>query len=105
MKKRRKIGDFLIEQNDDKNVGLDFFCKMEFNNDTRVATGSQRLEHELHKMWMTDTGDLQEQSRRNKPRSLPARGEDFRQKDCALTQLWKAKAPKEQLLKRRNLSG
>ena len=31
MKKRRKIGDFLIEQNDGKMFALDFFGKMEFN--------------------------------------------------------------------------
>ena len=105
MKKRRKIRRFSIEQNDNKNVVLDFFRKIEFNKDTRVATESKRPEDKLHMKWMTDTGDLQKQSRRNKPRSLPARGEDFRQTDCDLTQLWKAKAPKEQLPTRRNLSG
>ena len=48
MKKRRKTNRFMIEQNDDKNVALDFFGEIEFNKDTRVATGSQRLEQELH---------------------------------------------------------
>ena len=31
MKKRRKIGNFSIEQSDDKNVALDFYGEMEFN--------------------------------------------------------------------------
>ena len=31
MKKRRKMRLFLIEQNDDKNVALDFYREMEFN--------------------------------------------------------------------------
>ena len=48
MKKRRKMGGFSIEQNDDKNVGLDFLFEMEFNKDTRVAAGTKRPEHELH---------------------------------------------------------
>ena len=82
---------------------LDFFDEMEFNKDTRVVKRPDTFNCIL--MWMTDAGDLQKQSRRNKPRSLPPRREDFRQTDCDLTQLWKAKAPKEQLPKRRNLSG
>ena len=32
MKKRRKMEYFLIEQNDSKNVVLDFFEEIEFNN-------------------------------------------------------------------------
>jgi len=36
---------------------------------------------------------------------LPPRCEDFRQTDCGLTQLWKAKAPKEQPGGPGNLSG
>ena len=48
MKKRRKIRRFLIEQNDNKNVVLDFFREMEFNKDTRVAAGTKRPEDELH---------------------------------------------------------
>ena len=31
MKKRRKTNRFMIEQNDDKNVALDFFEEIEFN--------------------------------------------------------------------------
>ena len=31
MKKRRKMRKFLIDQNDDKNVALDFYREMEFN--------------------------------------------------------------------------
>ena len=31
MKKRRKMRKFSIDQNDDKNVALDFYREMEFN--------------------------------------------------------------------------
>jgi hypothetical protein len=31
MKKRRKMGQFLIEQSDNKNVALDFLGEIEFN--------------------------------------------------------------------------
>ena len=49
---------FSIEQNDNKNVVLDFFGEIEFNKDTRVAAGTKRPEDKLHMKWMTDTGDL-----------------------------------------------
>ena len=54
MKKRRKSGGFSIEQNDDKNVVLDFFGEMEFNN----HEGCESPKPSSSYMWMTDTGDL-----------------------------------------------
>ena len=54
MKKRRKMSGNLIDQNDDKNVVLDFLREMEFN----IHEGYESPKPSSSYMWMTDTGDL-----------------------------------------------
>ena len=102
LKKRRKMGGFSIEQTDNKMFALDFFREMRFNIHEGCESPRPSSSYNV------DDGYRRSAKGRAEgisSASLPPRCEDFRQTDCDLTQLWKAKAPKEQPWKQGNLSG
>jgi hypothetical protein len=69
---------------------LDFCPQIAFNVQWRELMAKTAL-RQNRILWMMDAGDSpQGRGRRDKCRIPPERHENFRQKDCILTELWKA---------------